>query len=416
MYHSAFQLNQKFLANIYEKIQALKAKYTNDKNFASLFENNALFTNEQLANIIDTAYWASQAIEEGSQIKISIVLREREPSSNIFCFDNEIPLNSRNLVKLGSALESTFSDICVCPNKDGRLQIWGLRMRSANHLTKNLWIQVLGPGNILIICYGRSIAALIGNQAVFVDPSNFFEAIIPKIFSNSTKSASDPLKFYRFNTLLYIAQAMRAHEHGGTLLIVPEGNAWKKSIGQPVIYTGGANFLEPKFTSDPPSSTRTVRDLLNLFQEATTIKDENFMKTRTQIIDQCNRIGRLTAIDGALVMTYKRYIHCFGAKIQAVETLTGSTEVRVMMPVEGDQGTKITFTDLGGTRHYSAAQFAYDQPDSIAIVASQDGNVSFFTRDTSTGELLVIQKAELALMYEGISGVIWNLSKFIDKE
>ena len=416
MYHSAFQLNQEFLTTLCTRIHALRSRYTEDKNFASLFAKPPLFINEQLAKIIDTAYWASQAIEEGNQIKISIVFIEREPSSNIFHFDHSVPLTSKNLVKLGSALESTFSDICVCPGKDGRLKIWGLRMRSPSHLTTDLWIQVLGPGNILVICYGRGIAALIGNQAVFIDPSSFFGAIIPKIFSNGSQIVINPLKFHRFNTLLYIAQAMRAHEHGGTLLVVPGGNAWKKSIGHPVMYTGGANFLEPKFTSEPPPSILTVRDLFNLFREATTAQDENFMHIRSQIIDQCRRIGRLTAIDGAMVMTYDRYIHCFGAKIQAVNTLSGSDEVRVMMPVEGDEGTTTLFSDLGGTRHYSAAQFAYDQPDSIAIVASQGGNVSFFTREASTGELLVIQKAELALMYEGISGVIWNLSQFMDKE
>jgi hypothetical protein len=87
-----------------------------------------------------------------------------------------------------------------------------------------------------------------------------------------------------------------------------------------------------------------------------------------------------------------------------------------MQPVEGDQGTKTFFADLGGTRHCSAAQFAFDQPGSIAIVASQGGNVSFYTRQKSTGELLVIQNAELALMYEGIWGVFWNLSSFVERE
>ena len=69
-------------------------------------------------------------------------------------------------------------------------------------------------------------------------------------------------------------------------------------------------------------------------------------------------------------------------------------------------------SDIGGMRHFSAAQFAYDQPDSLAIVASQDGNVTFFSKDNSTGELLLVQQAELVLMYEGISGAIWNFFQF----
>ena len=35
-------------------------------------------------------------------------------------------------------------------------------------------------------------------------------------------------------------------------------------------------------------------------------------------------------------------------------------------------------TQLGGTRHLSAAQFVHDQRDSIALVASQDGRFTIF--------------------------------------
>ena len=80
MYHSAFQLNQEFLATLCARIHALRSRYTDDINFAGLFAKPSLIVNEQLAKIIDTAYWASQAIEEGNQVKISIVFIEREPS------------------------------------------------------------------------------------------------------------------------------------------------------------------------------------------------------------------------------------------------------------------------------------------------------------------------------------------------
>jgi len=35
-------------------------------------------------------------------------------------------------------------------------------------------------------------------------------------------------------------------------------------------------------------------------------------------------------------------------------------------------------SQLGGTRHLAAAQFVQDQPDSIALVASQDGRFTVF--------------------------------------
>ncbi|MDR3629586.1 MAG: hypothetical protein P4L42_04550 [Desulfocapsaceae bacterium] len=416
MFHSAFQINQDFLASICARIGEIRAQYTQNSAFTNLFINTCLISDQQFTQIIDAAYWASQAMEEGRQIRLSLVFKEREHASNTFCFDTAIPLHSETLVKLGSALESSYSDICIHTDPDGKLNIWGLRMRSANHLTTDLWIQVLGPGNILIICYGRNIAALINNQGVFVDPTRFFEAITPKIFSSGTDVINDRFKFHRFYTLLYIAQAMRAHERGGTLLVVPAGEEWKNTIVHPITYTGGSSFLEPEFTSQPPPALHTAQDLFLLFQGETTVPEEEILKIRTQIFDQCSRIGRLTAIDGALVMTYDRKVHCFGATIKsAADTSTGSRPVRIIRPAEGDCGRDGIFAELGGTRHFSAAQFAYDHPNSIAIVASQAGNVSFFSRDKATGELLAIQKAELALMYEGISGIIWNLFKFMNK-
>ncbi len=417
MYHTAFKVNQEFLASLCERLQTLKTRYTQEKYLTHLFEKSSQVLQDSLAKLLETAYWASQAIEEGHLVKFSMVFKDLEHSANVFRFQNSIDLNVKNLVKLGSALDGSFSDICINQGTNGSLKIWGLRIRNPNHLTTDLWIQVFGPGNLLILCYGRSIAALTGNQAVFIDPNNLIGTVMPKLASIQNSSTYDSVKHFRFNTLLYIAQAMRAHQRGGTLLVVPEGNSWEKSIGQPVIYTGGSGFFEPEFDSvqfqtSPPSA----REAFRLIQDTATSKDSALVRVRTQVIAQCNRIGRLTAIDGALVMTHDRSIRCFGAKIQALDPQPGSTQARLLHPVEGEHESKIIFADLGGTRHSSAAQFAYDQPDSIAIVASQDGNVTFFTKDVAKNELVVVQQAELALMYEGIGGIMWNLSQFIIHE
>jgi hypothetical protein len=47
-------------------------------------------------------------------------------------------------------------------------------------------------------------------------------------------------------------------------------------------------------------------------------------------------------------------------------------------PIEGSVATTINPTELGGTRHLSAAQFVHDQRDSVALVASQDGHFTVF--------------------------------------
>jgi hypothetical protein len=52
--------------------------------------------------------------------------------------------------------------------------------------------------------------------------------------------------------------------------------------------------------------------------------------------------------------------------------------VIVTEPIEGTIGAITEPGQLGGTRHFSAAQFVNDQRDSIAMVASQDGRFTVF--------------------------------------
>jgi hypothetical protein len=50
----------------------------------------------------------------------------------------------------------------------------------------------------------------------------------------------------------------------------------------------------------------------------------------------------------------------------------------VTEPVVGAAARVVHPTELGGTRHLSAAQFAQDQPGALALVASQDGRFTAF--------------------------------------
>jgi len=47
-------------------------------------------------------------------------------------------------------------------------------------------------------------------------------------------------------------------------------------------------------------------------------------------------------------------------------------------PIEGAVAIEADPSQLGGTRHLSAAQFVSDQRDALALVASQDGRFTVF--------------------------------------
>lgn len=410
----AFALNDEFIEEVWKKIQFLKDILNTDKDFVSYVQESELFSINHLRELIETAYWVSHTTEERNPANPSLMLVEPHQKWNTFSFNRPVRMIQRHLVKLGAALDSGFSDICLWPEENGALKIWGFKMRSQNHLTTNLRILILGPGSIMIMCYGRSIAALTGNRGRFLNPDCLFKTLMPK-FSNDTFFDTRESQFIAINVLLQISQAMKNHQKGGTLLFVPENSGWESSIKQPVYFSGRTQFIESGNLSTPPLSrppeSRKTGSLLKMFIDP---ENKGLADYRLKVLEQCTQIGRLTAADGALVMSHERYVLCFGAKIQALDALTGSTTVRVVKPVEGDTESRVTLADLGGTRHQSAAQFVHDQPDAIAIVASQDGNMTFFTKDIVSGELLIVQDAELALMYEGVLGTFWNVQQFID--
>jgi hypothetical protein len=51
----------------------------------------------------------------------------------------------------------------------------------------------------------------------------------------------------------------------------------------------------------------------------------------------------------------------------------------MMEPVIGGIPLLVHPSSIGGTRHFSAAQFVHDQHGSLALVASQDGYFTVFS-------------------------------------
>ena len=89
-------------------------------------------------------------------------------------------------------------------------------------------------------------------------------------------------------------------------------------------------------------------------------------------------IAGLTAVDGATLLTDTYELLAFGAKIARRRGSPPVEQVTVTEPIEGGEASVVHPTELGGTRHLSAAQFVYDQRNAVALVASQDGRFTIF--------------------------------------
>ncbi len=419
MTHTAYNLSPEFIEELWQRIHLLVESVAPSTIFGSLFQEVTLIPSRELiAQMIDAAVWTSFTTDEGNAVTVSLILNPVEDSFDTFKFDQPISFDVKNLVKLGAALENPRADIGVWPDEDDKLAVWGFKTRSVNTLIANLCVEAMGPGRVLITFGGKSLAAVIANEAVFIDHVHLMGKITPKLSSAVDSNSDKMLRLMRYMSLLNTARKMREHGRGGTLLVVPDTMDWQQSIDTPVPYTGGANFLERDYDiAQKPSLMTTVTDFFgSLVKNKTIIERENLKRMGDQVEQQCRHIARLTAVDGALAMSFDRFVYCFGAKIILSPNQTPPAHIRVFKPVEGDGGRTVNVMDLGGTRHQSAARFAHGQPGSVAIVVSQDGDVTFFNADPDTQDLMAIQQAELAVIPEGLGASLWSYSRFAEMD
>lgn len=157
------------------------------------------------------------------------------------------------------------------------------------------------------------------------------------------------------DALVQLSLSMRAHRHGGTLLVVPEGSGWQRSIAAPIPYR-----MERPFDR--------VADLVRL--SASGADEESWLEDLRLAIAG---FAGLTAVDGATVMNTRLELLAFGTKIRRPDGADEVEEVTLLEPISGHRPAVVGPDALGGTRHRSAAQFAHDQREALALVASQDG-------------------------------------------
>jgi hypothetical protein len=163
------------------------------------------------------------------------------------------------------------------------------------------------------------------------------------------------------SALVQLAVSMRAHGRGGALLVVPAGSStWQDSIVSPILYA-----VRPPFSG--------LADLLR--RAAAEMNEHEWQEDYRRSVDA---VAGLTAVDGAVLATDRYELLAFGAKILRRRGSSPVERVMVTEPIEGAETAIVGPTELGGTRHLSAAQFAHDQQDAVALVASQDGRVTVF--------------------------------------
>lgn len=319
---------------------------------------------EALAGIIDAAFWASLRKEEGRSPRISLAYLPPEQTRQPLRFEYPLPLLPDFLTRLAPAVDSPGIHLGVWKDGGG-LHVWGATVT----LPPNCPVfEVVEPG-LVVIKYRRgaesgkygNIAVLRGDQMQVIDEAAASLPDCPQLIE-ALRGFEAPASWAESeNELVRLAIAMRGHGRGGLLLVVPAGSdAWRESIIRPVLYS-----VAPPFSRLASLLRRSPDErAASAWHEAS-----------RRLIDG---VAGVTAVDGAGIMTDGYELLAFGAKIGRREGSTPVDRVMVTEPVEGNQPVVLSPSQLGGTRHLSAAQFVHDQQGSLALVASQDGRFTVF--------------------------------------
>lgn len=309
--------------------------------------------------IIDATFWASFRPEEGRFPKISLAFLPPEQAGQPLIFENRLAVTSDTLTKLAPAVERPGVHLGVWRDADN-IYVWGAT-RTIPSL--GFVLEDVEPG-LLVIKHRRidgfgkfaNVAVLKGEQTKIVDEEAASLPECPDLLKSLRAFTSPATWDDSVNVLVQLAASMRAHGHGGTLLVVPNGSdAWKESIIHPITYS-----VTPAFSK-----------LSKLLEKRPQLDDEsNWLASLNKVVDT---VTGLTAVDGATVMSNGYEVLAFGAKIRRGHGRPPVEQMMLTEPIVGNQAIIIPPVQHGGTRHLSAAQFVYDQRDSLALVASQDG-------------------------------------------
>ncbi|WP_299762268.1 putative sensor domain DACNV-containing protein [uncultured Pontibacter sp.] len=311
--------------------------------------------------ILDAAFWASLRREEGHAPKISLAFLPPDRVTQPLQFEHSLPLSPESLIKIAPGVEQPGIHLGVWVDKN-ELCVWGTTRWIPSYC---FVVNVPEPG-LLVIKHRRAdgygkfanVAVLKGDQIKLVDESSASLPNCPQLLT-SLLGFSAPVTMA--NVHIQLAVSMRTHGRGGTLLLVPAGTSdWQTSIVTPITYA-----IQPAFCG-----------------LAKLLKQEEEQKNRSQwqelLRQEVESIASLTAVDGATLMTDDYDLLAFGAKIGRQKGSDPVAQLLFTEPVVDSEAAVIHPTQLGGTRHLSAAQFVKDQTGSIAMVASQDGSFTVF--------------------------------------
>lgn len=339
-----------------------------------------------LGEMLDTAFSASLGEEEGRKISLAIGYAKPGSTQGAGAFSFEpIQFSDDNIIKMAPAFDPDRTYVAVGQGSDGRLMIWGFvhnggqeMMRGSARIPPHVIIRILRPG-VIAVEFQRKTVLLYwrGASKILAD-----DVSVLGIISRSLPEWGQVPLSPGAVVIQGIANRMLRHGHGGMILLVPSDVEEIPGITFPRgKIVGGSLFVEPHAAGGAVGGASAI----------------------SVTSDHVDFLGRLTAVDGALVLDAKMRLRGFGARVDANDR-GGKDDCLYFVtdPIDLSR-RRLVLSEFTGTRHPAALRFCAAQPDhGVAIVASQDGDVSVFVKPRGARTVEVYRPFTCGLGFFGL--------------
>lgn len=408
---SVFRLEADFVKQLRNRILEQVAFFSSSHSKQGITEDEIVPTLEQLEEIILAMFWASLKPEEGRLSRFRITFAEPLPLNYLsLIFERPKRLTVEELRKLAPAVLPPDGQVVVWPHGEkGELHIWGLQTTDLARVT----FEAVEPGRLIVSYPHFKIAEITGQRSGFISSGWNREGLeLMSAYEGKGKSVSivEALSFFKMHTTEEVLSRMRLLGHGGALIFVPESRRWQRSVEQPMVYACDQNLNQVgRIVEHFVESLEKVAGKGETGDGRIRIMDQG-MKLITSpeykafVGDAARSIAYLSAVDGATILNENFEVLAFGAKLKAPKRGARAETVVRVTPLETDSDPEEVPIDheFRGTRHLSAAQFVFNNPDSVAFVVSQDGGITGLAMGELDGKeprpvLLAYRELELLL-------------------
>jgi hypothetical protein len=366
-------------------------------------------TNEQLGQLLKTAYFSSLLEDEGRRVKVRLVLdlnsfarnwvqnRGHQAFADVVLFRSPVEFNAAAVAKLAPAVRTEHSLLIIEPRGD-RLGISGLL---AIHGAVGQRGAVAFPGIECTIQATASLTVAVADRLVLtyrqghvawsLDSSVGASRGTTRVLGLVERALPNSDGHLVTGVILELIRRLGQLPHGGSILL-----AETKTL-PPAILTPGRYAL----TAPAPFLKVRRREALEWplnHREPTVETMQTAYQSLWDVEGALDIVAEMTSLDGAVILDGELELHGFGMFVVGNPPPTVLVSDAGTSSAVGDRTDVDVATGFPGARHRSALAFVEHAPASLALVKSQDGGLSLVVKDGARVE--VIRNADALLDYQ----------------